>query len=104
MLPEQPSALQDFQQTHTQAELLMYTKHEIHHINADAKTPAPQPDTCNCRKKPDSPLEGKCLQTNVIYQATVTTETTTETYVGLAKLQGMLQESQNILSTFKQKK
>ena len=43
-----------------------------------------QPDTCNCRKKPDCPLEGKCLQTNVIYQATVTTETTTETYVGLA--------------------
>ena len=43
-----------------------------------------QPDTCNCRKKPDCPLEGKCLQTNVIYQATVTTEITTETYVGLA--------------------
>ena len=33
---------------------------------------------------PDCPLEGKCLQTNVIYQATVTTETATETYVGLA--------------------
>ena len=32
MLPEQPSALQDFQQTHTQAKLLMYAKHEIHHI------------------------------------------------------------------------
>ena len=32
----------------------------------------------------DCPLEGKCLQTNVIYQATVTTETITETYVGLA--------------------
>ena len=29
-------------------------------------------------------LEGKCLQSNVIYQATVTTATTTETYVGLA--------------------
>jgi len=28
--------------------------------------------------------QGKCLQTNVIYQATVTTDTTTETYVGLA--------------------
>ena len=39
---------------------------------------------CNCRKKPDCPLEGKCLQSNVIYQATVTTATTTETYVGLA--------------------
>ena len=47
-------------------------------------SPTQQPDTCNCRKKPDCPLEGKCLQSNVIYQATVTTATTTETYVGLA--------------------
>ena len=45
---------------------------------------------CGCmysaiaEKKPDCPLEGKCLQSNVIYQATVTTATTTETYVGLA--------------------
>ena len=39
---------------------------------------------CNCRKKNECPLEGKCLQTNVIYQATVTTETTKETYIGLA--------------------
>ena len=54
------------------------------HVLSDANTPAPQPDSCNCKKKPDCPLEGKCLQTNVIYQATVTTETTTETYVGLA--------------------
>ena len=30
-------------------------------------------------KKSDYPLEGKSLQSNVIYQATVTTETTTET-------------------------
>ena len=36
------------------------------------------------KKKTDCPLKGKCLQINVIYQATVTTETTTETYVGLA--------------------
>ena len=34
-------------------------------------------------QKPDCPLEGKCLQSNVIYQATVTA-TTTETYVGRA--------------------
>lgn len=39
---------------------------------------------CNCRKKPECPLEEKCLQTNVVYQATVTTETTAESYVGLA--------------------
>ena len=43
-----------------------------------------QPDTCNCRKKPDCPLEGQGLQSNVVYQATVTTATTTATYVGLA--------------------
>ena len=54
------------------------------HVLSNANTTTPQPDTCNCRKKSDFPLEGKCLQTNVIYQATVTTETATEIYVGLA--------------------
>ena len=32
MLPEKASTLQDFQQTHSQAKLLMYAKYEIHHI------------------------------------------------------------------------
>ena len=41
-------------------------------------------DGCNCRKKNECPLEGQCLQTNVVYQATVTSETSTESYVGLA--------------------
>ena len=36
------------------------------------------------KKKTDCPLEGKCLQSNVIDQATVPTASTTETYVGLA--------------------
>ena len=54
------------------------------HVLSNANAPTPQPDTCNCRKKSDCPLDGKCLQTNVIYQATVTIETATETYVGLA--------------------
>ena len=39
---------------------------------------------CNCRKKDQCPLEGKCLETNVVYQAIITTDTTTESYVGLA--------------------
>ena len=45
-----------------------------------------QPDICNniAEKKADCPLEGKCLQTNVIYQAAVPTATITETYFGLA--------------------
>ena len=39
---------------------------------------------CNCRSKPDCPLKGECLTTNVIYQATVETSDTKETYIGLA--------------------
>ena len=35
-------------------------------------------------KKTECPLEGKRLKTNVIYQATVETNTSTKTYVGLA--------------------
>lgn len=41
--------------------------------------------TCNCRRREDCPLSGKCLQNNVVYQAAVTDETgTIESYVGLA--------------------
>ena len=36
------------------------------------------------KNKPECPLQGKCMQENVIYQATVATETTTENYVELA--------------------
>ena len=52
----------------------------------DSATAAPsqQPRTCNCRNKPQCPLQGSCMQENVVYQATVDTETTTENYVGLA--------------------
>ena len=38
---------------------------------------------CNCRKKEDCPLNGECMVDEVVYQATVTTENTTETYIGL---------------------
>ena len=48
-------------------------------------TPTQQSDKqCNCRTKDECPLEGKCLETNVVYQAIITTDTTTESYVGLA--------------------
>ena len=41
---------------------------------------------CNCQKKEDCPVPGKCNQNGVIYQATVTSATgRAETYVGLAK-------------------
>ena len=43
--------------------------------------------TCNCRQKNKYPLDGNCLQSSVIYQATVTRKdiNTTETYIGLTE-------------------
>ena len=39
---------------------------------------------CNWRKKDQCPLDGKCLTQNVVYQATVTTQTSSDSYVGLS--------------------
>ena len=53
-------------------------------------TSASQVDTdCNCRKKDTCPLSGKCLTTNVVYQATVTRDDTNEqeTYAGHTECQ-----------------
>ena len=43
--------------------------------------------TCNCRKKEECPLEQKCLQSNVVYQAKITRldNQHTESYVGLCE-------------------
>lgn len=43
--------------------------------------------TCNCQQKNTCPLNGNCLQTTVIYQATVTRKdnNTSETYIGLTE-------------------
>ena len=38
---------------------------------------------CSCPKKVQCPLEGECLASNIIYQATVTCGDEVETYVGL---------------------
>ena len=39
---------------------------------------------CKCRKKDQCPLDGKCPTQNVVYQATVTTQASSDSYVGLA--------------------
>ena len=46
--------------------------------------PLQQPRTCNCKNSPKCPLQGNCVKENVVYQATVVTDTKTENYVGLA--------------------
>ena len=38
---------------------------------------------CNCRNSSTCPMNGKCNDHNMIYQAEVTTPTSTETYIGL---------------------
>ena len=43
---------------------------------------------CNCRDKQSCPLDGSCRATNVVYQATITTEQDPpekETYIGLTE-------------------
>ena len=41
---------------------------------------------CNCRKKDECPVQGKCLQSGVIYQATVTRgDNRVDTYIGLSE-------------------
>ena len=48
------------------------------------KTPLP---TCNCRRKNECPLEGKCLSSGVVYQAIVTRNDNSkqESYIGLTE-------------------
>ena len=45
----------------------------------------PDVKKCNCRDKISCPLQNKCLEKNVIYQATVTTKEREETYVGMTE-------------------
>ena len=44
-----------------------------------------QPRTCNCRNRQLCPLDGNCLSKSVVYQATVTTQHKSESYVGLTE-------------------
>ena len=39
--------------------------------------------SCNCRNPSMCPMDGKCNDQNMIYQAEVTTKTSRETYIGL---------------------
>ena len=39
--------------------------------------------TCNCRRKPDCPLNGKCKEKSIVYQAVVSTSNNEESYIGL---------------------
>ena len=64
------------------------------HNKSQLKPKENNSNTCNCRNKTACPLEGKCLQSSIIYQATVTANQpsnnsaaieTKETYIGLTE-------------------
>ena len=44
----------------------------------------PKQKTCNCRQPINCPLRGNCLASDVIYKATVTSDSTDTSYIGLA--------------------
>ena len=44
-----------------------------------------QQQTCNCRQKSECPLNGNCLQSGLVYQATIETDDTTQKYFGLTE-------------------
>ena len=62
---------------------MLYRKINTHNKSLLRKrTPTPE-KLCNCWSKPNCLLNGKCLTTNIIYQATVKCENNKETYIGL---------------------
>ncbi|KAK3739663.1 hypothetical protein QZH41_014203 [Actinostola sp. cb2023] len=61
-------------------------------------------NTCNCRKKDECPLEGECLTKEIIYQATIKTKDTTETYVGLTATEFLKTRWRNHQMSFKHEK
>ena len=46
----------------------------------------PTPKTCNCRDQKQCPLNGQCLQSCLVYRATVTSQTTVKKYIGCTEL------------------
>ena len=54
------------------------------HPLTSTRHPWKKPAEYSCRTEDECPLQGKYLETNVVQQAIVTTDTETESYVGLA--------------------
>ena len=87
---------QTLPEKYTRAKILLHAKYENNHLvtqqkkllsdcNRSRNSTQILDKECNCRKNDQCPLEGKCLASNVVYQAAVTTETPTDSYVRLAR-------------------
>ena len=57
-----------------------------HNAKILGSTDEPSLNTCNCRKKSDCPLDGACLERNVVYNATITADNgDTKSYIGMTE-------------------
>ena len=64
------------------------TAHNKRLLNNKANSPTPSPTTatCNCRKTESCPLNGKCQQEGVAYQAVVERQDNeTQSYIGITE-------------------
>ena len=58
-------------------------RHNSKVINKNCADNQKNTRACNCRKKEDCPLSGKCLATSLVYAADVTTDNGSMTYIGM---------------------
>ena len=61
----------------------MISNHNKAQINKSVPTNDTIDSNCNCRNSTMCPMDGKCNDQNMIYQAEVTAPTSRETYIGL---------------------
>ena len=65
-----------------QSAIVAHNRKLLRKHNTDANPPVNEPPMCNCRKVDECPLKGNCLQSAIIYQATVSVESETKHYIG----------------------
>ena len=68
--------------------------------NENSKKENENKKLCNCRNTLTCPLQGKCLESSIVYKAEVSTSETTSSYIGLAS-NSFKERYNNHLSTFR---
>ena len=60
----------------------LISRHNKNILNRACNKNNQEISTCNCREKNSCPLNGKCLQENVVYKATITSQNQSKEYIG----------------------
>ena len=61
----------------------MENRIKAHNDNISNKQQHQETNTCNCRKKEECPLPGRCTTKNIVYKAIVSTPQDSKQYIGL---------------------